>query len=138
MGGAEAVKIVQEGDTAAQGRGLGDQGKVHDLLYIVGTEESPAGGAAGHDVGMVAEYGQRLGGDSAGRNMENRGCKFAGNLEHVRDHQEQTLAGGEGCGQSACLQGSVDSACCATLRLHFYNGRHVAPDVLLSHGAFGV
>jgi hypothetical protein len=55
VGGAEAVEEVQEGDARLQGGGLGDQGEVHDFLDVVGAEHGPAGGAAGHDVGVVAE-----------------------------------------------------------------------------------
>src|SRR6185369_696039 len=82
VGGSESVEIVQEGNSAAQGRGLGDQREVHDLLNVIRAEESPAGGAAGHDIRMVSEDGERLGGDSAGRDMENSGGQFACDLEH--------------------------------------------------------
>jgi hypothetical protein len=53
--GAEAIEEVQKGNPRSQGGGLGDQGKVHDFLDIIGTEHRPSGGTAGHDIGMVAK-----------------------------------------------------------------------------------
>ncbi len=123
----------------AQGGGLGDQGKVHDFLDVVGAEHGPAGGAAGHDVGVVAEDVESAwAADGAGRNMEDRGGQFAGDLVHVGDHQQQTLAGGKGGGQGAGLQGAVDGAGGAAFGLHLGHQRDGPPDVLLARGALGV
>ncbi len=72
-----------------------DQRHVHDLLNGRGGEEGEARGAGGHDVRVVAEDGQRMRRDGTRGNMENRRRQFAGNLEHVRDHEEQALRGGE-------------------------------------------
>ena len=61
---------MQKRNPCPQRRSLGDQGKVHDFLNVVGAEHGPTGGAAGHNVGMVAEDRQRLSGDGTGRNVE--------------------------------------------------------------------
>ena len=136
--GAEAVEEVQERDPCAEGGGLGDQGEVHDLLDVVGAEHGPAGGAAGHDVGVVAEDGERLSRDGAGRNMKNSGGQFPGDLVHVGDHQQQTLAGGKGGGHGPGLQGAVHGAGGAPFGLQFSHQRYGAPDILLSGGALDV
>ena len=39
-----------------------DAGEVHCLLDRVGEEHAPAGGPGGHDVAVVAEDGESLGG----------------------------------------------------------------------------
>src|SRR6185369_9362281 len=138
VGGAEAVEEVQEGDPRAQGGALGDQGEVHDFLDVVGAEHGPAGGAAGHDVGVVAEDVEGGGGDGAGRDVEDGGGQLPGALVHVRDHEQQTLAGGKGGGEGSGLQGAMDGAGSAPFGLQFGHQRDGAPDVLLTRGALGV
>ena len=103
MGGAEAVKEMHEGNARFEGCGLGDEGRVHDLLNIVGGQQHPAGLADGHDVLMIAKDGQALGGDGAGRHMDDTRRKLAGNLVHVGDHEQQALRRGEGGRQAAAL-----------------------------------
>ena len=138
VGGAEAVEEVHERNAGTQSGRLGDQGEVHDLLDIVGAEHGPAGGAAGHDVGMVAEYRERLCRDGSGRDVEDGGGQLAGDLVHVGDHQQQSLAAGEGRGQRAGLQRTMDGSGGATLGLQFGHQRHGAPDVLFTGGALDV
>ena len=53
--------------------GLGDERDVHDLLHRVGGQHAEAGGAGGHDVAVVAEDGERVGGQGAGGDVEHRG-----------------------------------------------------------------
>ena len=73
-------------------------------------EDSSAkpGLAAGHDVGVVAEDREGVGGDGAGGHVHAEGGQLARDLVHVRDHQEQALRGGEGRGQGARLERAVD------------------------------
>ena len=59
---------------------------------------------------MISEDGQRVIGQSAGAHMENAGQQLAGDLEHIRDHQQETLGGGEGGGQGAGRQRTVNRA----------------------------
>ena len=70
MGGPEAVEEVQKGHPGFQRGGLGDEGEVHGLLDALRAEHGKAGGPGRHDVGMVAEDAERLGGEGAGGNME--------------------------------------------------------------------
>ena len=87
------------------------------------------GGAAGHDVAVVAENGQGVGGHGAGRDMENRREKLAGDFEHVRDHEEQSLGSGKGGAERAGLQRAVDRADGAAFALHLDNRGDGAPDI---------
>ena len=48
--------------------------------------------AHGHHVLVVAEDRQRMRGERPRRHMEDRWRQFAGDLVHVRDHQQQALA----------------------------------------------
>ena len=66
VGGAEAVEEVHEWDAGAQGGHLGDGGGVVRFLDGAAAEHGEAGLAAGHDVGVVAEDAERVGGDGAG------------------------------------------------------------------------
>ena len=86
-------------------------------------------GAGGHDIGMIAKDRERLGGQGAGGNMEDGRGQLAGDLEHVGDHQQQALRGGEGGGQRAGLQGAVHCARGAAFGLHFDDQWDGAPQV---------
>ena len=66
VAGAEAVKEVEEGHRGLDGGQVRHQGHVLRLLHGAGSEHRKAGLAAGHHVGVVAEDGQRVGGQGAG------------------------------------------------------------------------
>jgi hypothetical protein len=73
VAGAEAVEEVHEGHAGVDGGKVRHQGQVHAFLHAGGGEHGEAGLAAGHDVLMVAEDGQRVGGNGARRNVEHAG-----------------------------------------------------------------
>ena len=102
------------------------------LLDRVGGQHGPPGATGVHDVGVVTEYGQGMGGDGAGRHMDDRRGQLAGDLEHVGHHQQQALRGGEGGGQGAFLQRAVQGAGGAGLGLHLDHVGHLAPKVGLA------
>ena len=132
VGGAEAVKEVEEGNAALDGCKVSNWSEVHDLLNVALAEHGKAGLAAGHDVGVVAEDAQRVGSQSTGGDVEHAGEQLAGYLIHVRDHQKKTLRSGVGGGQSAGVQGAVHCAGCAGFCLHLLHLDGAAEDVLLS------
>ena len=134
VGGAEAVEEVEERHAGLEGRGVRDQGHVHHFLDAGGAEHGPAGLARGHHVLVIAEDRQGAGGDGAGGDMEDGGGALAGDLVHVRDHQQESLAGGERRGQGAGGQRSVDRARGSGLGLHLDDLRHRAEDVLAALG----
>ena len=134
VGGAEAVKEVDEGDAALDGGQVGHRSQVHDLLHVALGQHGKAGLAAGHHVGVVAEDVQRLGGHGTGGHVEDTGQQLAGDLVHVGDHQQQALGGGVGGGQSARGQRAVDGTGGAGLRLHLDDLHGGAEDVLLALG----
>ena len=78
---------------------------------------------------MVAENGKRLRGQRARRNVEDRGGEFAGDLEHIGDHQQQALRGREGGSERAGLQCAMQRAGRSAFALHFDHRGHGAPDV---------
>ena len=118
VGGAEAVKEVQEGHAALNGRKVGHCAKVHDLLRVGGSQQRKAGLTAGHDVLMVAENGEAGSAEGACGDVQHSGLELARYPVQVGHHQQQALRGGEGRGQGACRQRAVDRAGGATLRLH--------------------
>ena len=81
---------------------------------------------------MVAEDAQRMGSESARRDVENAGEQLARYLVHVGDHQQKTLGSGVGRGQRTGVQGAVHCAGRAGLRLHLLHLDGAAEDVLLS------
>ncbi len=112
--GAEAVEEVNERHTGAQSGRVGNEGHVHRFLHRVGAEQGKARVARRHHVAVVAEDRQALRRQRASSHVEGGRGQLAGDLEHIGDHQQQTLRGGEGCRQRAGLQRPVDSPGCAT------------------------
>lgn len=127
--GPESVKEVDEGDGGFQRGKMRHEAQVHDFLHGVGREHRKARLTARHDVRMVAENAQRVRGKGACRNVEDAGEQFARDLVHIRDHEQQALAGGESCGHRARGERTVDGARSARFGLHLDDLQHVAQDV---------
>ena len=132
--GTEAVEEVAEGHAGVDGGEMSHQSEVHGFLGVVGAQEGEAGLTGGHDVLMVAEDGQSMRGQGAGGNMEDGRQKFAGDLVHVGDHEQQALRSREGGGQSAGNEGAVNSAGGTGFGLHFTDGDGLSHQVLLALG----
>jgi hypothetical protein len=127
--GAETVEEVDHRNAPGQRRRLGDQREILRLLRRVGGEHGATGGAAGHDVGVIAKDRQRVRGQRARRNMQHEGSQFAGDLVQIGNEQQQALAGGEAGGQRTGGQRAVQRAGRAAFRLHLDDFRHRAPQV---------
>ncbi|CDB92844.1 uncharacterized protein BN610_01519 [Acidaminococcus intestini CAG:325] len=69
-----------------------------------------------------------------GRYVEDAREHFAGNLIHVRDHEEQPLGSRVGCRQGAGLQGTVNSTGSTAFGLHFNNVDRLTEEVLFTVG----
>ena len=133
--GPEAIEEMLEGDRALDGRQMGNGAQVHALLHAGGSQLCPTGLAAGHNVGMITEDGQRVGGHGTGRDVHNAGQLRAGDTVHGRDHQQQALRSSVGAGQGAGLQRAVHCAGRAGLRLHLDQLYGLAKQVLLAIGS---
>ena len=131
MGGAEPVEKVQEGNTGLDGGKMGDERHVHGFLDRVGGQQPEAGLAHGHDILVIPENRQGVGGNGAGRDMKNRGQQFPGHLVHVGDHQQQALGGREGRGQRAPGQRTVHGGRGPGFGLHLAD-RHVLSENVLA------
>ena len=131
---AEPVEEVDQREARSQGGRLADQREVVGLLHRAARQQRAAGLPDGHDVGVVAEDRQRVGGHRAGRHVHAERGQLARDLVEVRDHQQQALAGREGRRQRASLQRPVDRADGAAFGLHLHHFRHHAPHVLAALG----
>ncbi|VWM24354.1 Uncharacterised protein [Collinsella intestinalis] len=130
--GAEAVEEVDERRLAGERGEVGDGREVHDLLDVALGEHGKTGLAAGHDVGVIAEDVERVGGDGAGRDVEDARQALARDLVHVRDHEQKTLRCRVGGGEGASAQGAMHGAGGAGLGLHLDHVHGRAEDVLLA------
>jgi len=101
VGSAETVEEVEERNSAFNSSKVSHRREVHDLLRVRLCEHCEAGLAAGVNVRVVAENVQSVGRDASCRNVEDARKQFAGDLVHVRDHEEQTLRSGVRRGQRA-------------------------------------
>ena len=88
VAGTEAVKEVDERHLAGKGSQMGHRRQVHDLLDIALAQHGKAGLAAGHNVAVVAEDVQRLGGHGTSGYMEHGGQLLGCDLVHIGDHQQ--------------------------------------------------
>ena len=95
--------------------------KIHYFLRVGGSEHGKPGLAAGHDVLVVAENGQRVRGERTCGAVNYSGQQFAGHFVHVRDHEQQSLRSGKRSRQGAGGQGAVHGAGRAGFRLHLHN-----------------
>ena len=89
---------------------------------------------AGHDVGMIAKDVQRMRRERTGGHVHDHGQKFARNLIHIGDHQEQTLRRRIGSGERACGKGPVNGARRAAFRLHLRDFELLAPHIGAARG----
>ena len=67
--------------------------------------------------------------------MDDGRGQLAGDLEHLGQHQQQALAGGEGGGHRAAQHGTVQCAGRPGLTLHLDHFRHHTPQVGAAAGA---
>ena len=130
--GAEAVEEVHKRHAAFDGGEVCHRGEVHDFLDAAGGQHGEARLTAGHHVGVVAEDGQGLGGEGAGRDVEHARKQFTGDLVHIGNHQQETLRGGVGGGEGASLQRAVDGTGGTGFGLHLNHFDGLAKDVLLT------
>lgn len=134
VGGAEPVEKMQERHAAFDACQMCYRGKVHDFLRIGRGKLGKAGGAAGHNVALIAEYRKRVCRQSACGAMNYAGQHFARDLIHVRNHQQQTLRSREGGCKRAGYEAAVHRARGASLRLHFYNADSLIKYVFTAFG----
>ena len=109
---------------------LRHQRQVVRLLHRCRGQHREADHACAHHVRVVAEDGQRLRGNRARRDVKDARRQLAGDLVHVRQHQQEALGRRERRRERAALQRAVDRPRRAALRLHLLDERHLAPDVL--------
>ena len=128
--GTEAVEEVQERHGALQRGDMGDERHVLRLLNGVGSQHRKAGLAAGHHVGVVAEDRQRVVGQRTSAHVEDAGQQLAGDLVHVRDHQQQALGRGERRGERAGLQRAVHGTGGAGFGLHLRDADRLTKEIL--------
>ena len=132
VAGPEPIEVVHEGDAAAQGGTLGNQGEVMGLLDAIGTQHGEAGLAAAHDVRMVAEDGEGVGSDGAGRDVQHERGQLASDQVHVRNEEQEPLGRRERSGQGTGLQRAMHGTRGTSLRLHLDDERNRVPDVFLA------
>ncbi len=108
---------------------LGDRGHVVSLLDARGVQHGEAGLPHRHHVLVIAVDAQALRSQRARRHVEHHRGELTGDLVHIRNHQQQALAGGESGTQRSALQRAVQRTGCPALRLHFDHCRHGAVDI---------
>ncbi len=127
--GAEAVEEVEERDPGAQRRRMGYERKVVCFLDRACREHRPTGRSRVHHIAVVAKDRERMGRDRPCRDMDHRRRQLAGDLEHVGDHQQESLGRGERRPERALLERAVQRSGRASLGLHLDDVRHLPPEV---------
>ena len=134
MRGPKAIKEMKKRDTRFERRGVSDHGEILRLLHRSRGEHGPAGCSRSHHVAVVPENRERLRCDRSRRDMENATRQLAGDLVHIRNHQEQTLRCRECRAEGASLQGAMNGSRRAAFALHLNDRRHCPPQVSYALG----
>ena len=127
--GSEPVEEVHERHPRRERGGLRHQRQVVRLLHRRRGEQREPRLAHRHHVGVVAEDRQSLRRERPGGDVQHRRRQLAGDLVHVRDHQQQPLRRGERRRERAALQRAMQRPGGAALALHLDHRGHGAPDV---------
>ena len=130
MRGAETVEEIDERHTAPDCRKMSYSSKIHHLLHAAFAEHGETGLAGAHHILMVPENTESMGSECTRRHMEHTGKEFAGNLVHIRNHQQETLRRCICRGESTGLKRAVDSTCGTGLTLHLLDMDCLAEDIL--------
>ena len=129
MRSAEAVKEMQERDAGFERGRMRDERQVHCLLDRIRREHRKSRSSAEHHIRVVAENREGVGRNRARADVECRSRKFACDLVHVGDHQQQALRSREGRGEGPGLERAMNRTGSAAFALHFDHVGHAAPDV---------
>ena len=87
----ETIKEMNKRHPALQGGDMRDQREILRFLNAAGAQHGAPGLADRHHIGMVAENRQRVGGDSAGGDVQDKRHQLAGQFVQRGDHQQQAL-----------------------------------------------
>ena len=116
--GAKSVEEMHDRHARTQRGGVGHQRQILGFLHRGGGQHRPTCAARRHHVAVVAEDRQRVGRHGPRGNVKHRRSQLAGNLEHVRQHQQQSLRRRERGAQRPRLQGPMHGGGRARLALH--------------------
>ncbi len=128
---AEPVEEMQERHARAERRGVRDGGEIVRLLHRARREHREARLPARHHVRVIPEDRERVRRERARRDVHHERRELARDFVHVGDHEQQPLRRREGRRERAGLDGAVDRAGRAGLRLHLHHARRLTPDVRL-------
>ena len=121
---------MQKRNTRFERGRVRDQRQVLRLLHRRRAKHCPAGRARGHHIAVIAEDRQRLCRERSRGDVKHGRRQFAGDLVHVRDHQQQSLRGSERRAERAGLKRTVNHSGSAAFALHLDHGRNRAPQIL--------
>ena len=80
MGGPEPIEEMHHRHPAFEGHGVANRGHILSFLNRPRSQQGKPGTAGTHDIGMVAEDRQGVGGNAAGGNVHAERRQFTGNL----------------------------------------------------------
>ena len=97
---------------------MGHSSEVGRLLDAARAQHREPRRARRHDIAVIAKDAECVRGDGSCRDVDHRRCQLTSDLEHVRQHQQQSLAGGEGRTERTASDSTVESAGGTGLALH--------------------
>ena len=127
--GAKAVEEVHERDAGLERCGMRHEREVVRLLHRRRGQQCKAGLTDRHHIRVVAEDRQRLRRERPRGHVHHRRGQLAGDLVHVRDHQQQALGRGERRPERPALKRAVQGPRGTALALHLHDRRDRAPKV---------
>ncbi len=138
VGRAKAIKEMQYRDATVERGSLGDQRHVVGFLHGIGCHHRKTGATGGHHVAVIGKNRQGLRRNRTRGNVKHRGSQLPCNLVHIGQHQQQPLGRGEGGGERAPLQRTMDGSGGARFTLHLNDLRHRAKNIGAALGRPGI
>ncbi len=129
MARAETVEEIDEGDASANGGQMRHGGQIHDFLDIRFGQHGATGRPRAHHVLVIAENRKRVRGQSPGRDVKDTRQELAGDLVHIRNHEQHTLRRRVRRRERAALERTVKRPGRAAFGLHFHDADGVAENI---------
>ena len=117
----ETIEEVDNRNTTGNGRRMDDSSQVHDFLNTGFTHHADARAAHSHRIVVAGKNRVAVGSNRTRSDVENARQQFAGNLEHIAEHDHHALGGRESRREGTGIQSTVHRAGSTFFRLHFLN-----------------
>ena len=117
----ETIEEVNDRDTTGNSRCMDDSSQVHDFLNAGFTHHADTSTAHSHGIVVTGKNRIPVGSNGTRSDVEDARQQFAGNFEHITEHDHHALRGRESRRKGTGIQSTVHRTGSTFFRLHFLN-----------------